>query len=369
MYIFAIAFLSTFAILDVFNKEFLEKYKMIFVFSCFIFLVFHDGFRWETGTDWIPYNTFFEGLTIKYGIDDSEFDIGYVLLNYVIRILTDSYTIYLVIYAVSFYLLFFFSIFKLSKLPFVSLLLFYMITVPYLGMNRQFISMALFSVGLVFLTKNKKMYFLLIILLGLFFHKTILLGLLALFVNKKIPNKILLSLLIVVMLMSLAGIINYLSLGAFVFLGNDIEKKMDFYTLNADNINIIFTILAFIRKFIWIAILLIFDKKIENKPPHYYMFFNLYFIGSCMYILFNGTIFQIFVSRALLYYNLMEIFLIPYVLTLLRPNYGKLIVMFILVVYCYINIEKGFSNYGPNTDYFEPYKGIFINSDYGRQYQ
>jgi hypothetical protein len=369
MYILAIFLLSIFAFLEVFNKEITEKNKYLFAFICYAFLVFHDGLRWETGSDWIPYNTFFEGLTISYDLNDDEFDIGYVLFNYIIRIFTDSYTVFLVIYASVFYAVFFTSIFKLSKSPFVSLLLFYMITVPYLGMNRQFLAMAIFIVGLVFLTKGKKLYFFLIVLFSLLFHKTVLFGLLALFVNKRISNKILLSMLVVVILISLTGIVNELSLGAFVFLGEDVEKKMDFYTLNADDISLFSTALAFARKFMWIAVLMFFNKKIEDKPPYYYMFFNLYFIGSLIYILFNGTIFQIFVSRALLYYNLMEIFLIPYVLTLLKPNYGKLVVMFVLVAYCYINIEKGFSNYGPDTDYFEPYKGIFINTDYDRQYQ
>ena len=60
-------------------------------------------------------------------------------------------------------------------------------------------------------------------------------------------------------------------------------------------------------------------------------------------------------------------FIILYVLTIFKQNYGKLIIMIVLIAYCVVNIYKGFSNYGENTDYFTPYKGLFINTDYVRQ--
>ena len=53
--------------------------------------------------------------------------------------------------------------------------------------------------------------------------------------------------------------------------------------------------------------------------------------------------------------------------TIFHQNYGKLLIMFVLIAYCFINIYKGFSNHGENTDYFTPYKGLFINTDYVRQ--
>ena len=135
------------------------------------------------------------------------------------------------------------------------------------------------------------------------------------------------------------------------------------------DVSVVSTIFSLFRKLIWIALLMIFDKYVEHKSKLYYTFFNLYFLGSIFYVLFNGTMLQVFVSRALLYYNLMEIFIVPYVLTLFRPNYGKLVIMFTLTAYCWINISKGFLNYGEGTDYFEPYKGIFINTNYARQDQ
>lgn len=75
-------------------------------------------------------------------------------------------------------------IFKCSDAPFTSLLVFYMSTVYYMGMNRQFMAMTFYAIGLVWLTQDKKLYYIIMIIIGALFHKTILMGIIALFLNK-----------------------------------------------------------------------------------------------------------------------------------------------------------------------------------------
>jgi len=370
MYIIVIIVLSILAFFEIFNREITDKYKLLFAFICISLLIFQDGFRWETGTDWTIYKNYFERLTLDYEWntgDSEEFDLGYVFFCYIIRLFTDNYTFFLVLYAVVFYSVFFYFIFKLSDSPFVSLLLFYMVTVYYMGMNRQFMAMEFYVIGLIFLTKGNKKGFLLCLFVGFFFHKTIILGLLSLFVNKKIPNYILITVLCIVSLIALSGIINRLPLEIFSIFGEQSSDKMEMYTNQTEvSASLLNSILALCRKLIWIVPLMVFENRL-NKSNAYYLFFNLYFIGALFYILFNGTILQVFVARALIYFNLMEIFLVPYVLSLLKQNYGKLLVMFLIVAYVFFNVYKGFSGLGENNDYFVPYKGLFINTDYQRQ--
>lgn len=368
MYLLAITVLSFLAFLDVFNKEFIERYKLLFAFVCFSFLVFQDGFRWETGTDWDPYYSYFEGLTIEYGIYDSSFDLGYVLFNYIIRIFTDDYSMFLIIFALLFYSVFFIFIFRLSNYPFVTLLIFYMLTVCYMGMNRQFMAMMFYVLSILALVNNRKVIFLLAIIVGAFFHKTALIGIFLLLLQRRIPNKVLFCCLIFALVIAITGIINKIPLSVFVLLGDESLTKMEVYTYEEHNLSLFSSVFSLIRKVIWIIPLIVLEKKISEKPAYYYLFFNVYFLGTIFYILFNGTIFQIIVSRALIYYNIMEMFLVPYVLSLLKPNYGKLIIMFFVVIYVCININKGFNSYGEGTDYFVPYKGIFINTNYSRQF-
>ena len=85
-----------------------------------------------------------------------------------------------------------------------------------------------------------------------------------------------------------------------------------------------------------------------------------------MYVVFNGTVLQLFVSRGLLYFNLAEMMIIPYILYLFTQNWGKMLVMTAIVGYVYISVFKGFANYGEGNDVFLPYKGLFINTDYER---
>lgn len=367
IYFIIIIILSVFFMLETFNKDIIEKYFSLCLFVCFAMLVFQDGFRWETGSDWTPYQTYFDSQTITYDLDDDTFDFGYRLFSYIIRTITDNYSVFLIVYALVFYSIFFLFIAKLSSAPFTSILIFYMVTVCYMGMNRQFLAMAIYSMGLMALAKDKKSIFILMIILGAFFHKTILIGLVALFLKKRIPNIAIFTLLVIVSLIAISGIINNLPLGIFALLGEDTSTKMDFYAYNHDDTSVVNSFLSVLKKMIWILPLIIFDKKIKNKPSHYYLFFNLYLFGSLFYILFNGTILQIIVSRAIIYFNIMEIFLVPYVFSLLKANYGKLCVSFLLVCYVCLNVYKGFYAYGEDTDYFIPYKGIFINTDYQRQ--
>lgn len=370
MYLFTIVFLSVFAYLEVFNKDIVEKNKAIFVFVCYAFLVFHDGFRWETGCDWIPYSTYFDKLFVDYNITEPVFEVGYYLFLIPIRFLTDNYSIYLIVHAIFFYGLLFYFIFKLSISPFVSLLLLYMTIVPFLGTNRQFLAIAIYVIAIMMLTKEKKYTFVLLVIVACFFHRSAIICLVALLVNRKIRKIYLLLFLLVAIIIAFSGIIDRLSSMMSILLAdeNDINK-FEFYTSKSYEVSIVSSILSLIKKLIWVGVLMLKDNNIENKPKSYYLFFNLYFIGCLFYLLFNGTVFQILVSRALLYFNIMELLIVPYVLLLIKPNYGKLIVMLILSLYVVINVQKSFANYGENTDYFEPYKGLFINVDYVRQYQ
>lgn len=367
MYLFAIILLSIPALLEIFNKEFVDKNKLVLALVSYAFLIFHDGFRWETGSDWNVYVQLFE--TINYNYDTNVgLEPGYYLFFRSVRFLSSDYSVYLIAHAIVFYTIFFIAIFKLSDFPFVSLLIFYMVTVPYMGMNRQFLAMSLYALGLIFLIRNQRVYFLGMVLAAMMFHRTAVMGIFAIFLNRKIAVKYWVILWGLAFLISMSGIISNLSTGiGLLFSDGTAGKKADFYLNNADNVSLLSSLLALFRKTIWIILLFVFDSKVDNRDRRYYTFLNLYVLGVLFYILFNATPLQIIVSRAILYFNIVEMFVIPYALTVFKANYGKLLIMFVLVAYCIVNIYKGFSNYGENNDYFTPYKGLFINQSYVRQ--
>ena len=177
----------------------------------------------------------------------------------------------------------------------------------------------------------------------------------------------LIILLVLAVVVSLSGIVNDVAPYMAMFIKDDtIAYKFDFYTVNAVGYSFMSSVVSLFRRMIWIIILMIFDGRIKNKPKYYYLFFNMYFFSTIMYVVFNGTVLQLFVSRGLLYFNIAEIMIIPYIIYLFTQNWGKMLVMAAIVGYVYISVFKGFSNYGEGNDVFLPYKGLFINTDYER---
>ncbi|GHU02621.1 hypothetical protein FACS1894147_04890 [Spirochaetia bacterium] len=53
------------------------------------------GIRWGVGTDWNPYYSFFTAFKTWKQYNNGTFEIGYSFLNYIIKNLTYSYTVFL----------------------------------------------------------------------------------------------------------------------------------------------------------------------------------------------------------------------------------------------------------------------------------
>lgn len=370
MYLFALILLSCLSIIEVFNPEIIRQRKVIFVFVLYSFFVFHDGFRWETGCDWDHYHFSYEFFFQEIQKENSltRFEPGYLIFMGALRSLTDEFSVYLIVHALAFYAMIFYAVFKSSELPFTSLMMLYMVIVPYMGTNRQLLALAMFLIALYYLSREHKWIFVGIVVLSFFFHRSALICLVAIFLTKRINNWIVFSVLGVALVLNYSGLMDMLSPLVMLFVKDDVmSEKMEIYNELLDyNVTPLVTFISLCRKFIWLGVLLVFEHLVEKKDKFYYLCFNLYFIGIVMYVLLNGTAWQMFVARLSLYFNVAEIYLVVYVLSLFKPNYGKLIIMFLLTAYCWINIKKGFSNYGEKTDYFEPYKGLFINTDYAR---
>lgn len=370
MYLLVLIILSCLAIIETFNPEILNRSKFAVVFAVFCMFVFHDGFRWETGCDWDTYHFYFEFFFQETQKENSltAFEPGYMLFVGAIRSLTDEYSVYLIVHAIVFYAMVFYAVFKTSPHPFTSLMILYAVIVPYMGTNRQLLAVAIYLIGLYLLDRGYKVYYIALIILAAFFHKSVLICLIALFLGKRVNAWVIGIAISFAFVINVSGIMNMLSPLAMLLIKDDVmSEKLTVYNEMLDyNVSPVTTIISLMRKFIWLGILMWYDRIVENKGRLYNICFNMYFIGIVMYVMLNGTVWQTFMARLMMYFSIAEIFIIVYVLNLFKANYGKLAIMVLLSLYCWINISKGFSNYGEKTDYFEPYKGIFINTDYVR---
>lgn len=362
MYIFSFILLSFFAFGDIFLKR--KKYHSGFIIIIILWLIFHDGFRWGIGTDWSNYFTYFSNC-LEVSADD--FEVGYKLLNRTIRKITENYTVFLVAHAILVYLLISRSIVKYSVNPLFSFLFFYCIMLTYLGMNRQYLAFSICVFSYKFILERKFISFALCIVTAFFFHTSALMFVFGYFLHIKIKTRYLIIILLTVVVVSVLGLMNRLPLNLFFLLDSGIADKLTFYA-ESDFLttNPIFTILALVKRSIWIILALLFDKSIKNKNENYYFFFNLYFIGTIIYILFNNTILQIVVSRGVLYFNIAEIFLIPYILSIFKDGITKGIVFFLLLFYGLLTMQKGMNFYKDDlgVDIYRPYNSVLIDDTY-----
>ncbi|HCE47565.1 MAG TPA: EpsG family protein, partial [Prevotellaceae bacterium] len=116
-----------------------QKYVSRIFFFSLCWLVLHDGLRWFIATDWDVYYRFFRYCLLVKG-DAVYFEPGYVLLNKIVRTVTDQYTVFLLLHAVIVYSLIGSTIYKYAAYPLLSLALLYAMMLGYLGMNRQYIA-------------------------------------------------------------------------------------------------------------------------------------------------------------------------------------------------------------------------------------
>ena len=178
--------------------------------------------------------------------------------------------------------------------------------------------------------------------------------------NFKFNKKNTLILLGVVLIIGLSGVLKKISLLNFISLytadSGTITKML------TDDANS-YSYLGTIKRIVY---LFLFYKLCAQKVTdiNILFFFNIYLLGVIIFLLFNGSNFQIFVSRGALYYNISEIILIP----MLFKYYFKSkqiiaigwLALFILLV-CLMN--RDLSSYIPLAGYdvFRPYKSILFD--------
>ncbi|WP_321480236.1 EpsG family protein [uncultured Bacteroides sp.] len=365
MYIFTDLLLLLFTFLNHFSKN--RKLISLCFFIAFIWLLFHDGFRWETGTDWLSYYPHF-----MHCLDNATMpELAYQKLCELIRSISSNYSIFLIIHASIIYLLFFDSISRYSCNKFLSLFLFYCMMLPYLGMNRQYISLAIIVFSFKFIIDRKRFYAIVLFIIALLFHYSVIICIPILFLNIKLNNRFYIYAFIFAMIINQMKVFNSIPSSMFLFLGDDIAKKAYEYmslTDYAGNISILFYLLGISKRLIFVAIIMKYRKVLESKTPYFNLFLNLYFIGVVFYILFYNSIFQILVSRGLLYYNIVEIFLFPLLVSCFAGKYNKILYITLIVMYGITNQIKGLDSYvRPGyDDCFRPYKGLFINTNVKR---
>ena len=339
------------------NKKYITRLLVL----ALCWLVLHDGLRWETATDWTNYYRFFVGC-LQLNLDNIYFEKGYVFSNVLVRYLTDDYTVYLLLHAACVYTLIGITLKKYAAYPLLSLALFYALMLGYLGMNRQYVTLAIAFFSIRFIIERQLYPFIACMIIGMLFHNSAIIFTMAYFLTKPFKRIIYTVVLAVFFLISMSGIIRMLPLELFYIAGSDMGDKMDTYNyLGNESISMASQLMGIMKRMIWIVIVLIYYdafKKVEN----FALFFNLYFIALCLYLLFNNTPLQVIVARGILSLNLFEIMIMPMILFVFKDNETRKICFAGFVVYGFMIMLKAINTYVEvnGEDIFNPYRCVLF---------
>ena len=273
-----------------------------------------------------------------------------------IRGLTIDYNVFLLCEAVIVWGLIFPTIRKYSPDPLLTLFCLYCTLLPVLGMNRQLISLAISIYSIRFILNRQWIFFYLSILLACPFHFSILIFAVAYFLNSKLKTKYYVLLLVVCIGLSVFDVIDKYFGEIVPYVSGDDTRLMGYTEIESTGVNASF--LGIARKSLWLFLSYPLLKK--EREGLLLLSFNLYFLSLLIYTIFNGTDFQIIVSRGTNYFTIYEVFIVSYVVYGYKGKGVKIIMLIMIFVYFIGMLYKGIDYYSVGRyNPFIPYQFCF----------
>lgn len=154
----------------------LKKGSTLLFYTSVIIIIALIGLRWETGTDWSSYYLFFDNLTLDWSIifGVMHFDLGYVIINALIKYFTQNYTLFLIFDTIIAIIPLVVLVRKISPFPNLSLFVFYtnFLLSQYMGSNRRMIAMSLVLWAVYFIAIHKETKAIVTLIVSFLFHRS-----------------------------------------------------------------------------------------------------------------------------------------------------------------------------------------------------
>lgn len=367
IYLFFYLWFFFLAVLEL-SKD-VKPYRNVLAFSSFVLLVFFTGLRWETGTDWSSYKELFDTLELDWTflLNVYSFDLGYVILNAIVKLFTDDYTLFLLVDSFIAVGIVFLFLKKYSPNPNISFFVFYnaFFVAQFMGSNRRIISLGAALFIFYFIHERKYKRYVLWQIVAFLFHRTSVMLLFTRFIpRKRFTIKEILTILIICLTCGIPQLpfkmVGFLGDALSSFNSNPFIEKMLFYSDSenqfvSDNLNpVILMTLSVIKRSVFISFYLYVIKKnkgVLDSISDY--FFNIYIVGFALYLLFNGApIFQMIST----YFTFIEIVLIGRFWSYADIK-TKFIFLGVLLFYGFFQLLSSLNSY---SELYIPYK-LFLN--------
>ncbi len=334
-------------------------HKILFYLILLVFFLL-SSLRWERGTDWMSYYEFYNSIS-SYSPKSWYFEFGYSYLNYLVKVLFNSYSVLLGILAFLVYSLVGTTIYKYGVYPILSLAIWFAISIAdiFLTRNTIAISLAIFSIR--YIIDRKLVPFLLVLAVAFLFHRSALIFFPAYFIySLKISRSILvwgMGIVIVVGLCFSEFVVGHIG----GLLGPTIESKLQYYlqtgteeTFGSAYSAAIVLLKGAVNRSLILIVLLFWMNNERKEDSVLNGFINFYVFGLLLF--FMTVPLSPALGRIASYYNIFQLFLFPYILLLGKDRKNQILLFILIGVYFLIRLEGVITNY---KDLYVPYKSIF----------
>lgn len=360
LYITIFIFFVFFSFIEIFTKQ-KDIAKYLFALSC-LFLFTLSFIRWETGTDWYNYQTYFEGVLHKPYENDG-FEPGFRAINYLTRSITKEYTLLLCFSGIILFSFQTLGILKFSIYPMTSLTFLYAIQLGNILFVRQWIAIAILFYSIKFIRDNKFWQFLLLVLFATSIHRSAIIFTFAWWIFKKEIsfNKMLIILASSIFFSYLAHYLLTSLLGSFG--GAVIQHKLETYLSDSYNESLneqmdftLVLVKGIANKLLILLGSMYIYKKLKDGDQVFRGLINIYWFGCLIYFV------TISISLALVrfsyIFDIVQIILITYILSHFNNIRNRAIIFIVFLAYATLRLFTFLNS--PYQEEFVPYRYISI---------
>ena len=363
MYIYIVILLLLFILgyVNVLRKIACKEKKVVF-FCTIVFFWILSFIRWKTGTVWESYYDCFKLNISLSDFEDRGFEPFYTYLNYFIKQLTSEYWFFLMICGLIIFPLTGVTIFRLSPLPFVSLLMYLLLRKADIFFVRESIALAFCFYAIRYIESRKLWMFLLFTFIGFQFHNSVIAFVPAYFIyhfNIDLKKSlIILGTITLVMLFAQNVITSHFGQIA-TLLGDSFLDKTDKYMergYDSGGASSVFEAMTrgILNRCILLAVFL-YSYKFHSKDLRYKGLLNMYLVSIAFFVILAP--FSLTLNRIGNSYEMSAILLIGFVFNKI-PQRNRGLFYVLLFIYIAIRFVAG-TLFGVYSEDFLPFKTIF----------
>jgi transmembrane protein EpsG len=349
-------------------KKPLWLHKALLAFM-FLSLWLFCGFRNEVGPDWDSYK---EILTFDFSfwriislqaVKESAVEPLYLLLEWVVKLFNGGINELNIVICLLTLILVFKTVRRLNCFPLLGILIFMAHGYFFLfSQLRQGIAIGLFFYAIPYIQEGNFRKYLICMLLATGFHFSALILIPLYFVlRKRFPYFYIGPFILLAIIFQQIHAVS-LILGALVNLtGNPIlVKYYELYIVKklfSGNSTLTTLMVEWLG---WLVVLTAFKKRLQEVTPHFNVFYNISWIGLCLYVAFADI--AVF-ARIAGYFRVSFMILLPCILYLMKDTMHKVFFFIIVTIFIFIRWYTPIkTDESVEGNRFVPYRNIILGS-------